>query len=186
MQIYVTKPGDTLTSIARKFNVDLDELIEINDIKNVNSLVVGQALIIETDFNSVYIVKPGDTIFMGNNEWWLKGCKIICFVNSFDYKINDIYDILIVNEVISVRKLFILRGAMASGKSTFIKNNDLEDFTLSADRIRLMYNSPEMTVNYNEMIPQYNNTKVWNLLFQILEDRMRKGELTEYSNAWEP
>jgi 2,3-cyclic nucleotide 3-phosphodiesterase len=104
-------------------------------------------------------------------------------VNSFDYKINDIYDILIVNEVISVRKLFILRGAMASGKSTFIKNNDLEDFTLSADRIRLMYNSPEMTVNYNEMIPQYNNTKVWNLLFQILEDRMRKGELTEYSNA---
>lgn len=85
--------------------------------------------------------------------------------------------------MISVRKLFILRGAMASGKSTFIKNNDLEDFTLSADRIRLMYNSPEMTVNYNEMIPQYNNTKVWNLLFQILEDRMRKGELTEYSNA---
>ena len=62
MQIYVTKPGDTLTGIARKFNVDLDELIEINDIKNVNSLVVGQALIIETDFNSVYIVKPGDTL----------------------------------------------------------------------------------------------------------------------------
>ena len=62
MQIYVTKPGDTLTSIARKFNIDLDELIEINDIKNVNSLVVGQALIIETDFNSVYVVKPGDIL----------------------------------------------------------------------------------------------------------------------------
>ena len=41
-----------------------------------------------------------------------------------------------------------------------------------------MYNSPEMTINYNEMIPQFNNNKVWNLLFQILEDRMRKGELT--------
>lgn len=77
-----------------------------------------------------------------------------------------------------MRKLFILRGAMASGKSTFIKNNDLEDFTLSPDRIRLMYNSPEMTINYNEMIPQFNNNKVWDLLFQILEDRMRKGELT--------
>jgi len=77
-----------------------------------------------------------------------------------------------------MRKLFILRGAMASGKSTFIKNNDLEDFTLNPDKIRLMYNSPEMTINYNEMIPQFNNNKVWNLLFQILEDRMRKGELT--------
>ena len=77
-----------------------------------------------------------------------------------------------------MRKLFILRGAMASGKSTFIKNNDLEDFTLNPDKIRLMYSSPEMTINYNEMIPQFNNKKVWNLLFQILEDRMRKGELT--------
>ena len=67
---------------------------------------------------------------------------------------------------------------MGSGKSTFIKENNLEDYTLNSDKIRLMYNSPEMTVNYNEMIPQFNNKKVWNLLFQILEDRMRKGELT--------
>lgn len=77
-----------------------------------------------------------------------------------------------------MRKLFILRGAMGSGKSTFIRNNDLEDFTLNPDKIRLMYNSPEMTIKYNETIPQFNNKKVWNLLFQILEDRMRKGELT--------
>ena len=77
-----------------------------------------------------------------------------------------------------MRKLFILRGAMASGKSTFIKENNLDDYTLNPDKIRLMYNSPEMTINYNEMIPQFNNKKVWNLLFQILEDRMRKGEIT--------
>ena len=62
-----------------------------------------------------------------------------------------------------MRKLFILRGAMGLGKSTFIKDNNLEDYTLNPDKIRLMYNSPEMTVNYNEMIPQFNNTKVWNL-----------------------
>jgi predicted kinase len=77
-----------------------------------------------------------------------------------------------------MRKLFVLRGAMASGKSTFIKNNNLEGYTLSADKIRLLFNSPEMTTSYTEMIPQFNNMKVWNLLFQILEDRMRKGELT--------
>ena len=41
-----------------------------------------------------------------------------------------------------------------------------------------MYNSFEMTINYVEVIPQFNNSKVWDLLFQILEDRMRKGELT--------
>ena len=77
-----------------------------------------------------------------------------------------------------MRKLFILRGAMASGKSTFIRNNSLEDFTLNPDKIRLMFSSPEMTINYNEMIPQFNNNKVWDLLLHILEERMRKGELT--------
>jgi len=98
--------------------------------------------------------------------------------NITNKEILDIYGILSTSEIISVRKLFILRGAMASGKSTFIRNNDFENFTLNSDKIRLMYNSPEMTINYNEMIPQFNNNKVWDLLFQILEDRMRKGELT--------
>ena len=77
-----------------------------------------------------------------------------------------------------MRKLFILRGVMGSGKSTFIKDNNLEDYTLNPDKIRLMYNSPEMTINYNEMIPQFNNNKVWTLLFELLEYRMSKGELT--------
>lgn len=77
-----------------------------------------------------------------------------------------------------MRKLVILRGAMGSGKSTFIKNNDLENFTLCADNIRLMYNSPEMSITYKEEIPQFNNKKVWNLLYEILEERMKKGEFT--------
>lgn len=77
-----------------------------------------------------------------------------------------------------MRKLFILRGVMGSGKSTFIKENNLDDYTLNPDKIRLMYNSPEMNINYRERIPQFNNNKVWNLTFKILEDRMRDGELT--------
>ena len=37
-----------------------------------------------------------------------------------------------------MRKLFILRGAMASGKSTFIKENNLDDYTLNPDKIRFI------------------------------------------------
>ena len=77
-----------------------------------------------------------------------------------------------------MRKLFLLRGAMASGKSTFVRDNNLEVYTLSTDKIRLMYNSPELSISYSEEIPQFNNRKVWELLFSILEERMRKGELT--------
>ncbi len=77
-----------------------------------------------------------------------------------------------------MKKLVVLRGNIGSGKSTFIKNNNLEMYTLSPDTIRLMFNSPEMTINYSEMIPQYNNKKVWDLLYEILEERMKKGEFT--------
>ena len=77
-----------------------------------------------------------------------------------------------------MRKLIILRGAQGSGKSTFVKKNDLERFTLSADTIRLMLNSPELTIDHTEMIPQFNNKKTWNILYSLLEERMRKGEFT--------
>ena len=77
-----------------------------------------------------------------------------------------------------MRKLVILRGAMGCGKSSFIKEHNLERFTLSSDQIRLMFNSPQMNVYYSEEIPQYNNEKVWEILYKILEERMKKGEFT--------
>ena len=77
-----------------------------------------------------------------------------------------------------MRKLIIFRGAMGCGKSTFIKNNDLENYTLSTDTIRLMYASPELGIDYKESIPQFNNKKVWDLLYTLLEERMKKGEFT--------
>ena len=77
-----------------------------------------------------------------------------------------------------MRKLVILRGAMGCGKSTFIKEHQLERFTLSSDQIRLMFNAPQLNTNYSEEIPQFNNKKVWELLYTILEERMKKGEFT--------
>ena len=77
-----------------------------------------------------------------------------------------------------MRKLIILRGAQGSGKSTFIQEKNLERFTLSSDTIRLMFNAPELTIDYTETIPQFNNKKVWQLLFYLLEERMKKGEFT--------
>ena len=67
-----------------------------------------------------------------------------------------------------MRKLIILRGAMGCGKSTFIKEHNLEKFTLSSDQIRLMFNAPQMNLKYYEEIPQFNNKKVWELLYSLL------------------
>jgi len=77
---------------------------------------------------------------------------------------------------IKLRILTLFRGAPASGKSTFIKNNNLEQYALSADDIRLLLQSPIMNADGGYGISQKNDKKVWELLFDILEQRMIRGE----------
>ena len=76
-----------------------------------------------------------------------------------------------------MRNLFILRGAPASGKSTWIRENELEPYTISTDGLRLLYQSPVTTVEGDKAISQNNDKQVFNLLMEILERRMDNGEL---------
>lgn len=76
-----------------------------------------------------------------------------------------------------MRNLFILRGAPASGKSTWIRENELEPYTISTDGLRLMYQSPVTTVEGDRAISQNNDKQVWELLMELLERRMENGEL---------
>jgi predicted kinase len=75
-----------------------------------------------------------------------------------------------------MRKLVVLRGAPASGKSTFVKNHNLEDYTISTDDIRLLYGSPIIGEDGNTSISQKNNKQVFELMFDVLEHRMLNGE----------
>ena len=62
------------------------------------------------------------------------------------------------------------------GKSTWVKENELEPYTLSADSIRLMYQSPVTNTDGTRYISQNNDNEVWALLMKLLETRMSKGE----------
>lgn len=60
---YVVKPGDSLYSIAKRFNISVDELKRVNN-KASNLLTIGEVLEIpSTTSNEVYIVKAGDTLY---------------------------------------------------------------------------------------------------------------------------
>lgn len=77
-----------------------------------------------------------------------------------------------------MRTLLLLRGSAGCGKSTWIEKNGLKPYTLSADDIRLLCQSPLMQVDGTESISQNNESVVWKTLFRLLETRMQKGEFT--------
>jgi len=62
MQIYVIRPNQSLTSIARAFGTTVNDIVEANQLPNPNNLVVGQTLVIPI-VGSFYWVQPGDTLW---------------------------------------------------------------------------------------------------------------------------
>ena len=64
---YIVQRGDTLWSIAKKFNTNVNDLKKANNLVN-NTLYVGQNLVVPDyytaeDTNITYIVKRGDTLY---------------------------------------------------------------------------------------------------------------------------
>lgn len=60
-----------------------------------------------------------------------------------------------------MRILLLLRGAPGCGKSTWIEQNGLKPYTLSADSIRLLYQSPVMRADGTEGISPAEDEAVW-------------------------
>lgn len=61
---YIVKSGDTLYSIARKFNITVNELKQANNLTN-NNLSINQELVIPTENinQQTYTVQKGDTLY---------------------------------------------------------------------------------------------------------------------------
>lgn len=71
---YTVKSGDTLFGIANKFNLSVEELKNINNLKS-NNLSIGQKLLVSgtlkednSDFD-IYIVKSGDSLWSIANKY---------------------------------------------------------------------------------------------------------------------
>jgi predicted kinase len=77
-----------------------------------------------------------------------------------------------------MRYLVLLRGSAGSGKSTWLQNNNLDQYAINADVVRLMFQSPVMDIYGKVNISQKNDGKVWQFIRQLTEERMKRGELT--------
>ena len=77
-----------------------------------------------------------------------------------------------------MRMLMLLRGLPASGKSTFIDNHKLRDYTVSSDNMRQLLGSNELQVDGTFGINQNVSKAMWGLLYDVLERRFQQGAFT--------
>lgn len=76
-----------------------------------------------------------------------------------------------------MKTLIVLQGIPGSGKSTFIEENGLAEYTLCPDTLRLMFSSLQMGEEDMEIDQKVNN-KVFPLLETLLDTRMEAGAFT--------
>ena len=94
---YIVEKGDTLYSIAKKFDISVNKLKEYNNLTN-NLLNVGQKILIPIEEDATYVVKGGDTIYSIAREFNTTVDKIKK-LNNLDNNIISIGQILIVKDV---------------------------------------------------------------------------------------
>lgn len=71
---YLIQSGDSLETIAKKFNTKEDIILELNNIPFPDMLRAGKEIIVpinKEQYFEYYTIQKGDTIFMGNNEYFL-------------------------------------------------------------------------------------------------------------------
>lgn len=75
-----------------------------------------------------------------------------------------------------MRYMVFLRGVPGSGKSTFVRENNLEPYTISSDSIRLLLKPPVLSVTGRPVISQKINRRVWGLIYSLIKSHMEEGD----------
>lgn len=94
---YIVEKGDTLYSIAKKFDISVNKLKEYNNL-TTNLLNVGQKILIPIGEETTYVVKSGDTLYTIAKEYNTTVDKIKKLNNLTNNNLS-IGQILIVKDV---------------------------------------------------------------------------------------
>lgn len=72
----------------------------------------------------------------------------------------------------------MLRGVPGTGKSTWLQKNQVEDYAISLDKLRLLLSNPIMLPQGYYEINQKVSEKAWKLSYELLKSRMKNGGVT--------
>ncbi|MBE6160996.1 MAG: LysM peptidoglycan-binding domain-containing protein [Firmicutes bacterium] len=118
---YTVKSGDTLWSIAKKYNLSIDELKKINNL-NSNTLIINQVLELPTkEISDIekYTVKPGDTLYNIANKFGIS-------VNELKSINNLSTSLLSIGQVLNVKpsNMDIPKENVEETTEYIVKNGD--------------------------------------------------------------
>jgi len=141
--IYQVMSGDTLYSLAKKYNITVEELKNLNDLEGDN-LVVGQLLNVPSGLSTAntYIVGAGDTLYSIAKE----------FNTSVD-KLKEINNLT--NNLLSVgQKLFI---PVVEETTYVVKRGDTlysiaRNFNVSVDTLKRLNNLNNNTISIGQIL----------------------------------
>jgi len=100
---YIVQQGDTVSSIAERFNITTNTILWANDLTSKSIISLGKNLIILPTTGAMHIVGKGDTVSEVAEDYKVKKDEIIAFNGLADDKIF-IGDILIIPEGIRPAK----------------------------------------------------------------------------------
>lgn len=88
---YTVKKGDTLSKISKNFKVGIQEIKEINNIKNPARLSIGQNLIVKRTGPKTYTVRKGDNIYKIAKKFRMDVDELrdINLIDSYDIKLGQ-------------------------------------------------------------------------------------------------
>ena len=156
--VYTVQSGDTLYSIARRFNTTVDEIKRLNNLTS-DILSIGQQLIIPTtgssgSNNQIYTVQSGDTLYS--------------IARRFNTSVDDIKRLNnLTSDILSIGQQLIIPTTSSSGSNNQIYTVQSGDtlysiarrFNTTADEIKRLNNltSDILSIGQQLIIPTTNS-----------------------------
>lgn len=139
-KVYIIKSGDKLSTIAKKYNISIEQLAKLNNIKDINKIFVGNKLIIPNKDNNkvsnisnqkykMYIIKSGDTLSVIAKKYKIPIQQLIKLNNikNQNYiKVNDTLKIPIIQVKNNFKKKVVNKQNIQQKTSSSNNNKEIE------------------------------------------------------------